>query len=334
MTEDDRLYRAQVASALTGAKVIDSSTYVWLGRRSRPVAAAIDAELDEPRRRRRLVASLREELYASFYCPGRPVEARSGEPEPTSPDPWLLMELAEANAGRGSWEPGWTVVRLDDDEVVVEKDGLRARAAVADCRGGDEAIGPGAALSLRLPKELPQLSPGFYTVVGDTPSSSPSGAVVRVYWNVDATVASALVHALVSRLNAATVPFRLKVGDHPFRLDRCDAAVLYLDELAYRRADGTISDVAGALAGRLLPQVPAFTLPYAPGVALAEDDGDGESFGTRLCGLLADGIVTMHERRVADPDAQLDAVADRFAAAGVDIDAPYLAPSLVGRHVL
>ena len=48
----------------------------------------------------------------------------------------------------------------------------------------------------------------------------------RVYWNVTSTGAPALVAEVTARLNASGSPFRLKVADHRFRLDRCDAAVL------------------------------------------------------------------------------------------------------------
>jgi hypothetical protein len=68
-------------------------------------------------------------------------------------------------------------------------------------------------------------------------------------------------------------------------------------------------------------------------VGLAED-ADGQSFGIQRCALLADGIVRAHEQGVVGIDARVEAVAARFAEDGVAIDAPYLAPSKEGRHVL
>jgi hypothetical protein len=193
---------------------------------------------------------------------------------------------------------------------VVTGSGLRVRVRAADCRVA------GAAASLRLPKELPALSPGFWFAVGDAPVERFD---VRVYWNVTAAGAPALVEAITSRLNRAEIPYRLKVADHPFRFDRCDAAVLYLDADAFRSARTTLRELASG--ARLEPAIPALTLELAPGVGLAEDDG-GESFGARRCALIADAVVEGRGR--------LDAVAERFAAEGVDIDAPYRA----GRHVL
>jgi hypothetical protein len=167
--------------------------------------------------------------------------------------------------------------------------------------------------------------------VGDAPAEAGSpAAVVRVYWHVGPAGAPALMRALTARLNAEEVPFRLKVADHPFRLDRCDAAVLYLPAAAFPALRETLEGLAAGLTAHLRPRIPAFTLRLAPGVGLAEDDGAAESFGTRRCRLLAEGIV----RARAEGVPAVAAVAERFAAAGVSLDAPYRDPSLSGRHVL
>jgi len=328
-------YRDQIAAALGAAKVRGATGYAWLGRASRAVPAALSAAMDASERRGYLVACLREELYASFYCHGRPVPARWGRPEPVSADPWLLNAISQANTGHGSWEPGWTVQRLEGADAVVTTARLRARVSAADCRALCGPIRPGAAVSLRLPKELPALSPGFYTAVGDAGTGTAlTAGVVRVYWNVGRAGAPHLVGAITSRLNAEHVPFRLKVADHPFRLDRCDAAVLYLPGDGFPAVRGTLRDVASALGTQLGPRTPAFTLALAPGVSLAEDEGAGESFGVRRCELLADAIVSASEAGIARLGARVEAVAARFAEAGVPIDAPYLEPLLAGRHVL
>jgi hypothetical protein len=327
-------YREQVAAALQAVTIRGPTRYAWLGRASRSVPVSLDDALDKAGRRRYLVACLREELYVSFYCHGRPVAARWGEPQPVAPDPGFAAALSRANSGRGSWEPGWSVERVAGEQVVVGSSRLRARIARSACRVRAGVIRPGAAVSVRLPKELPEVSPGFHTVIGEAPSAGSPASVVRVYWNVGATGAPALVSALTARLNRAQVPFRLKVADHPFRLDRCDAAVLYLPGPHFDAVGGTLREVADALGTYLRPAVPAFTLALADGVGLAEENGGGESFGERRCALLADGIVRCHEQAIVESGARLAAIAARFAEDGVRIDAPYLEPSLAGRHVL
>jgi hypothetical protein len=310
------VYREQVAAALEAVTILGAAQYAWMGRRSRPLPAPLDADLDDAQRRAYLVGCLREELYHSFYVVGGPVPARWGEPQPLHGDPRLLAALSEANAGRGSWEHGWEVERIDDGEVVVKRDRLRVRVPAADCRPA------GASVRLRLPSELPSLSPGFWSVLSDAPSA---GCDVRVYWHVTSRGAPALVEALTRQLNGAGAPFRLKVADHPFRFARHDAAVLYLDGEVFRDHRDSLFALAGALAGRIRPGIPAWTLELAPGVGLAEDQ-DGESFGDRRCAQLAAAIVRAHD----GPLTRLDAVAACFAEDGVDLDAPYRA----GRNVL
>jgi hypothetical protein len=326
-------YRDQVTAALGAATIRGPTRYAWLGRASRAISASLSAEMDDSERRGYLVACLREELYSSFYCHGRPVPARWGRPEPVSADPWLVNAMSHANTGHGSWDPGWTVQRLEGEEAIVATARLRVRVAAADCRRLGRPLRPGTAVSLRLPKDLPTLSPGFYTVLGEAEAGVPSAGIVRVYWNINRAGAPRLVGAVTSLLNAKQVPFRLKVADHPFRLDRCDAAVLYLHGEGFPAVREELRHLAIALTACLGPNVPAFTLELAPGVGLAEDDGAGESFGVRRCELLADAIVRASEQGIAR-DAGVDAVAARFAEAGVLIEAPYLEPSLGGRHVL
>ena len=327
-------YRDQVAAALEAVTVRGPTRYVWLGHASRSLPASVDATLDRAARRSYLLSTLREELYASFFCHGGPVGARGGRREPAA-DPWLVAAMSQANAGRGGWEPGWTVERVEAAEVVVTGARLRVRIPIGDCRTPEGDVRPGAPVSVRLPKELPAWSPGFFSVVSEAPADLTSAErVVRVYWNITHAGAPGLVGALTSRLNAARAPFRLKVADHPFRLDRCDAAVLYLSGDSFLALREALCDVAAELAAHLPARVPAFTLELAPGVGVAEADGSGESFGARRCALLAEAIVRVHEQRIKGAGARVGAVATCFAEEGVRIDAPYLEPSLAGRHVL
>jgi type III HopA1-like effector protein len=323
-------YREQVAAALGAVRILGPTQYAWLGRRSRRLPASLAAAMDAAEQRRYLVACLREELYYSFYCRGTPVSARWGEPQPVAGDPSLLAAFAAANHVPEGWDGGWTVQRVEGDDAVVSTPRLRVWVAAADCTGD---LRPGGVVSVRRPSAHPYASPGFWTVVGDAVRPASDTADVRVYWNVARTGAPALVGALTSWLSEQAVPFRLKVANHAARLDRCDAAVLYLHGADFTRARARLKVLAIDFAPQLLPEVPAFTLRMAAGVGLAED-ADGESFGVRRCALLADAVVRAHESGLCELDAQVEAVADRFAEAGVAIDRPYLDPDLAGRNVL
>jgi HopA1 effector protein family len=330
------IYRDQVTAAVSAVTIRSPTGYAWLGHPSRPLPRSVRDELSGLECRRHLVASLREELYSSFYSTGGPVPARWGKAQPVAADPRLRTSLSDANARGGSWEPAWIADSYDGEEAVVSTPRLRVRVPAADCRTDDGGpIRPGVAVSVRLPTELPALSPGFFMVLGAVEFEAlASRGTLRVYWHITASGAPALVRALSSRLNAETVPFRLKVADHPVRFDRCDAAVLYLPIEAFDGVRGMLAHVAATLTSRLRPKTPAFTLALAPGVGLAESPATGESFGEHRCGLLADGIVDADEQGVAPGAARVEAVIASLGANGVQIDAPYLELSLDGRHVL
>jgi hypothetical protein len=326
-------YREQIAAAVRAVSIRGPARYAWLGRASRPLAAALEREMDEAARDAYLATSLAHELYASFYCRGQPVPARWGEPAPLAPDPELAAALSAANSGAGSRQAGWTLERIDGHEAVVVAD-VRARVPVQDCRTRD-GLRPGAAVEIRVPKEHLWVAPGFYTALSDAAvDAERSRGVLRAYWHVTPAGAPALMRALTTRLNAGGVPFRLKVADHPFRLDRCDAAVLYLPGELHDATRATLLEVASELGAHLRPAIPAFTLELAPGVGLAEHDGGAVSFGTFRCRLLAEAIVDAHHRGASDEGERIAIAGERLADAGIAIEAPYREPSLAGAHVL
>ena len=99
--------------------------------------------------------------------------------QPVASDPRLAAALSDATAGSGSWEPGWTVDRHDGDGAIVATPRLRVRVSAAECRAEDGGpIRPAVAVSVRLPKELPALSPGFFMVLG---AAEFDGAHIRCH---------------------------------------------------------------------------------------------------------------------------------------------------------
>ncbi|WP_028062597.1 T3SS effector HopA1 family protein [Solirubrobacter soli] len=310
------LYRQQVRGVLRAVTILPPDRYEWLGRRS---GHAPEGAPDSY-----LVHGLTQELYTSFYCRGRVGPARWGEPDPAGGDARLAYAVARADTGRGGRDGGWTVERTDGEMVVLARGGLRLRAARSDCE--DE----GATVSVPLPAGPSPFSPGFLTLLGDA-GDVRGTELVRAYWHVTERGAAALVGALTRHLNAAGVPFRLKIAHHAHLFDRCDAAVLYIGLDTFRAQREHLAGVAERLACWLRPFTPAFALALRPGLGLAEDHGGPQSFGERRCAQLAEGLV---EAGPAGEDERLAVVERRFARDGVALDAPYLDPLLDGRHVL
>lgn len=322
------VHRAHVAEALEAISIRSKNRFAWLGETSPAPPRGLASVLSEATARAVLIRALRARLYESFYCTGGVVEAEPGDADGGErSDEALVAALARYNAGRGSWQHGWRIDGMDADGLVVVRDGIRAWARRSECRAERDALEIGAAVSVALPAELPALSPGFLTVVGDMDLGAEPGAlIVRLYFNVSCAGAPRLVAELTSPLNRARVPFRLKVTDHPGRYGRCDAAVLYLHASDLGRTRGLLRGAVEACARELQPRTPVFTKPLAPGVGVGEERGGAgaESFGTRRCLLLAQGAVAAHEGRIRDLRGRLSTVERCFADAGIDLDAPYL----------
>src|SRR6185436_3472799 len=100
--------------------------------------------------------------------------------------------------------------------------------------------------------------------------------------HVGAAGAAPLIAAATRELNAARVPFALKVLDHPARFTRRDAAVLYLQ--AFEPAHAALREIVSACSGFLRPGAPAFALELTHGVGVGEHlPRHGGSFGTSRC---------------------------------------------------
>jgi hypothetical protein len=319
-------FRDQLADAVAAVEVLSPTRYAWLGEPSEALPAHVERGLSAADARGYLTYGIEARLYSDFYCHGRAVVGAAREQVDTARgDPALVDALSASNTGSGCWEPGWALRGRDNGQLVVERAGLVLRARSEECRGLPEEEPPPdvpVEVELRYPKELLRVSPGFYMALCERPFDGSSG-VVRLYWNLEADGAVAFVREATRLLNEAGFGSRLKVANDARLYDRCDAGVVYMARDEALRAGPLVRELHVAVAEQLGAGVPALTRRLAAGVGLAEDPGTGESYGMSRCHLIADGIVRAFEQGEVDP---LEAVADRFAEAGIDPDMPYLVP--------
>jgi Lanthionine synthetase C-like protein/HopA1 effector protein family len=320
-------YLEQIEAAVRAVEITSDWSFTWLGRPSLRLPRSVTSALTPQTARELLRSGMQTRLYDDFYLRGgiaEPIVApmrRSGGFGTAD----FVDRLSAANRGTGSFQNGWTVVGPGDEGMVVERDGLALRVQPSDCRALDgNGIEPGADVLLRLPKELPAMSPGFYVAVGD--AGMPSGRVTRMYWHLTAPAAFDFISEITSRLNAARLQFTVKVVDDPDGFRRCDAGVLYLRKEDYRHVVDTLVGVYEELQPLLDRDVPALTKPLAPGLAVAEDPGEGESYGFHRCSLLADGLLAAFDAGESALEARVEAVLDTLSRARVDITRPYLSP--------
>jgi hypothetical protein len=318
-------YHSQVKIAVEATEFHSPTAYSCFGRQSGRLPRRVQTAMTPRTSRSYLLSQLGAHLYTGFYICGGALSTPWGE-DRISASPRFVEKLSAANTGTGCWDAGWEVRAVEPGKVLVCKNGLALLVERERCQPPDDGpIEPGACVKQRLPKELLGISPGYYFALSDRedPSDGPSRQV-RLYWNLSAEGAEVFVHTATRLLNEARIFFKLKVLNDASCYMRCDAGVVYVRKDDFPFVAGILGWLYGEVSRYLKPGVPTFTKPVARGVGLAEDPGQGESFGQNRCRLLAEGLIRAHEQGARSLDARLQVVLDCYAAAGVRLDRPYL----------
>jgi hypothetical protein len=320
---------------LLAAIRIDSPQAFTLGGRTFtvPPAAATQAPgagAAAPEQTPPLVEWLGNALYRWVYSrPFRPPLPLEDPPPTGTVDEALAAELSAANASRDRWEEGWSITQVHSSGEVTAQRGNATRSVWPGQFLSKDGPGarprPGARISLFYPKESTSLQPGFYYCFGETPEDAGDGfGVARAYWNLSPEGAPRLVRLLSERLNRFHVPFRVKCATLRGEYERTDVAVLYLTKRFFPVFGELLRDIYPELRRYLGEEVPLFARRFAAGVGVAEDPGNGESFGQHRCRVLAETCWSGFTRGDQSPESLLAELRQRFAAAGTDPDRLHL----------
>lgn len=324
-------YRQQLLALAGALRVMPPDRFSWFGERSNVTPQETRKAIDSATTRHYLVAGIRAFLYGRFYLPGHPVPlSEEGVSQTAAAGSPFIDALIQANAGNGCWQPGWSIVERANGGVWVERDGLTVFASQEGYRKSSGSPDTSRHVCVRVPKGSTASSPGFYLTQSDAPSQLvPGDVLVRLYWHLIAGGAAPLMSFVTGTLNADQVPFQLKVLYDPRSYKRNDAGVLYIAKSDLLRVAPHLERIYGAIRSELMPGEPAFTKRLAPGLGLAEDPGDGESFGMHRCRILADAFVSAAEREITTRAAILELIEERFQDQRLDLDHPYLSPGSV-----
>ena len=273
--------------------------------------------------RERLLQALEYDLYTRLYT--RP-QQNGGAPKN---DPVAQRDhvnaLSIANSGRGTWEPGWRIGERDEDGMVaVTKDNITFWVdPQTGLRTVTGRVTPGEFCRVLVTKELRNLMPGFYFAIGDGDQSDARDvpeALVRFYWHLTPAAAASYIATVTRTLNGLAVPFRTKVLTDPSSYVRADAGVLYLERRHFHRVRAALLQVHASIAPLLRDAVPMYTKRLAPGLGVAEDPGNGLSFGMSRSRVIANGLVTAFE----NASSREETVAGVCAENGIDVERPWL----------
>jgi hypothetical protein len=275
-----------------------------------------------------LIAALRDCLYARCYC--KPFPA-SDTPTSASSAPAqdLTLHLSAANAGQPRWDAGWQIARVEaSGQVFAQKAGKTRSLWAGEFLSFDGPGVPprvGSHISVYFPHESRTMQPGFYFAFSETESDpADESRLTRFYWNVKEQGAVSLTKWITLTLNRFQVPFRYKCMTISGQFERLDAAVLYVSKKFFRISAELLAAGHQALNDFLRPPTPLFTRPLAPGLAFAEDPGNGESFGMNRCRILAEALWSASSKSLTREEDRLKEVVAYFGQYGLSLDRSHL----------
>ncbi len=269
-------------------------------------------------------AALADALYERWFTQ----PATPAPPAPSDPPlhhQTLLAALRAAHAGAGRLTSGWVITEVNPAGGVVSARGGRYRWAPS----GDyvTASQPGCPPAPGQPVELLDrfgdldVERGLWWTFSDTPLREPIG---RVYVNVRAATAPRALHEITSALIDFT--FRLKCSIYPDNYRRVDALVVYHDRDAREALLAELTNRWAVVEPLLDPAVPPLTGFVRPGLAVADELGDGRSYGEGRCHLLAGAMADNRDDWPAQHLAtRRDVLVAALTEAGLSLERPWQA---------
>lgn len=237
--------------------------------------------------------------------------------------------LSQANTSNGRWENGWEIMEImDDDKTIKVKKGenIILYQNINHFRIPNGNLVVGKIGSILMPKEMRQISYGFYTLFGNASDDYPNDVTVRIYWNINSSGAKILIKNITTELNADEIPFQFKTLSNPFSYNRTDAAVLYIKKKYLENCSKIIEKIYAEIKNFIKPDVSLFVKKIYPGLGIAEDIEGNESFGQNRTRILAEAILPAKGkfRETKSINRKKEDIISYFQNLGIDINKPYL----------
>lgn len=333
----DDAFLAELLKIFRAIEIVSPTSFSFAGRLFSSGDSALSAWSTSPAQNP-LIAQLAQQVYGSCYCKrfnGKLPDEQFVSPPP---DDNMMAELSAAHTGRERWDVGWQTHRLLSSGQIIAQKGAYTRlfwpGEFVSHEGPGMAMREGARISVYAPRESREMQPGFYFVFSETIADQQDDYnLLRFYWHVKQSGAPLLVQLITQEFNRFQVPFRFKSLAGRTLYQRSDAAVLYINKRFYHLSVELLPDIRHELRKHLGVDTPLFTKPLAPGLGLAEEPGNGESFGQNRCRILAEGIWNAYEKDLQTEQERLQEVRQQFERNGLTLDFPFLNPNSSDQYV-
>jgi hypothetical protein len=243
----------------------------------------------------------------------------------------MTERLSSANNGIGGWDSGWKIKNIERSprQLELQKNGLTLWAYPEEVIAQKGFTKIGQKVHIKIGKEFRELSPGYYTAIGNAVSGHDSDNVVRIYWNITVGGAIKLMKNITKEFNAINIPFKFKILNNPYAFSRVDGGVLYISKRYLVGLNTILSEIYPRVKMYLNYPSSFFAKALVPGLSLAESPRTGESFGEHRCRILAKAIFNTYHKKLASKDEKVFEVIKYFADLGININTAYLNPNSV-----
>lgn len=274
-----------------------------------------------------IVTPLHQTLYQHFYC--YLPDARESEQdlvEIADPDGFLArLKTVNKSCERVSSEWALHSESIQGQPVVFSGEIVHV-AEPGDIEYKLDVDGkPTGWTSVKFRAERVANEVGFYFVYGEAPVDAFDRTVVtRLYFNLGPAGVQKWIEILTSLLNKTQTPFTLKCPLNPMAFRRTDSCVLYLPRRYFDFAWQILKPTLTQVSNLLRPATPMFALPLEQGVSLADDPGNGESFGQHRMRLVARALCSESALNSTNLEVKRSAVVEEFSRAGLSLESPHL----------
>ncbi len=245
----------------------------------------------------------------------------------------FFARLHESNCGKGYFDPGWRVLRQENDgSLAVKKGGLTLHIERnRHLQLTEQSATVGDLVAIWTPRN--RVQNGFYVAVGNAGQENHSNSdghseTVRIYFNLSSEGAVAVMRCITWQLNEIQLPFTFKVLYNPSDYGRFDSGVLYFNKSNYGFVRQVLQTAYKEYQLYFKIEVPLFTKFLAPGLALAEEPNHKfftqESFGQNRCKIVANSLLEAWQKGDSSPEARMTTILQHFALLGIDLQRSYL----------
>lgn len=317
MTKTNTLHEQQVLEIIEQVQIVDQQTYLVGGQLKRVYHQQHFTNYNQPlvnfgsnvieegsqEQKQRLIQHLCNTLYTKFYCGNE--HALTSFKMPSKKERSAFMDiLSSSNHSTQKPDPNWKVYSIHPNGLAFAEKNNQLRTVHPNTyvpNPSQSKLAVNQFIQFYRQKENRHAQAVFYYVYGNE-YLAPDCNMIRIYWNTTPAGAPLLLEQITTVLNEYRIPFNFKCLNHPTLYNRSDSAVLYFDKNNIAIVKILLEGIIKKIKPHLKSTTPYFTDIIHPGVSLAEDPGNGQSFGMSRCLLIAEAIHTAFQQKIAKED--------------------------------